>query len=65
MAEIPVLFEIYVGGVLTITSVELIQLVTLLGSMDIDDLILNLAGASIGFLIYIIITSVCNKRKKD
>lgn len=50
---------------LTITSVELIQLVTLLGSMDIDDLILNLAGASIGFLIYIIITSVCNKRKKD
>ncbi len=34
------------------TVVEIIQLFTLLGSCDIDDLILNLLGAFIGFLLY-------------
>ena len=38
--------------VLIITTVELTQLFTLLGSCDIDDLILNLLGASIGYLIF-------------
>ena len=38
--------------ILIITAVELTQLFTLLGSCDIDDLILNLLGASIGYLIY-------------
>lgn len=32
--------------------VEVIQLFTLLGSFDIDDLILNLAGMILGFLVY-------------
>lgn len=32
--------------------IELVQLFTLLGSCDIDDLILNLLGAAIGYLIY-------------
>ncbi len=32
--------------------VELTQLFTLRGSFDVDDLILNLAGAAIGYLIY-------------
>lgn len=36
---------------LTITAVELLQFVTLLGSCDIDDLILNLVGAAAGYLI--------------
>lgn len=35
-----------------ILCVEVIQLFTLLGSMDIDDLILNVLGAAIGFVIY-------------
>ena len=34
-----------------ITAVELIQLFTLLGSCDVDDLILNLLGATVGFLL--------------
>ena len=34
--------------------VEVIQLFTLLGSFDIDDLILNLLGMTMGFLIYAI-----------
>lgn len=35
-----------------IIAVELTQLFTLLGSCDIDDLILNLLGASIGYCLY-------------
>lgn len=37
---------------LIITAVELAQLFTLLGSCDIDDLILNLLGAAIGYGIH-------------
>lgn len=40
--------------VLSVTLVELLQLVTLLGSLDVDDLILNLFGMSIGYFLYII-----------
>lgn len=35
-----------------IISVELVQLFTLTGSFDVDDLILNLSGAVIGFLLF-------------
>ena len=38
--------------VLVIVTVELIQLFTLVGSCDIDDLILNLAGISLGFFLF-------------
>lgn len=34
-----------------ITAVEIIQLLTLVGSCDIDDLILNVIGAALGFLL--------------
>ena len=33
-------------------AVELIQLFTLLGVCDVDDLMLNLAGAALGYLLY-------------
>ncbi len=35
-----------------IVIIELVQLFTLLGSCDIDDLIFNTAGAFIGFLLF-------------
>ncbi len=35
-----------------IMIVEILQLVTLLGSLDIDDLILNLIGSALGYLLY-------------
>ena len=41
--------------VLSIALVELLQLVTLLGSLDIDDLILNLFGMITGYIIFAII----------
>ena len=40
---------------LSVTLVELIQLVTLLGSLDIDDLILNLFGMIVGYVVFMII----------
>ena len=39
---------------LAVTLVELLQLVTLLGCLDIDDLILNLFGMVLGYLFFII-----------
>lgn len=38
-----------------ILLVELVQLVTLLGCFDIDDLILNLAGMTLGFIAHLFI----------
>lgn len=47
-------FPFLLTCVLSITLVELLQLVTLLGSLDIDDLILNLFGMLLGYLFFII-----------
>ena len=35
-----------------IAAVEVLQMLTRLGSMDVDDLILNLTGAAVGYLIW-------------
>lgn len=40
--------------VLSVGVIEVVQLYTLLGSLDIDDLILNTVGASIGFVFWLI-----------
>lgn len=46
-------FPRFLAGVAAvIVVIELIQLFTLLGSCDIDDLILNLPGAAVGYGIY-------------
>lgn len=37
---------------LTIAAIELLQLFLALGSLDIDDLLLNCTGAAVGFLVY-------------
>lgn len=47
-------FAFLLTCVLSITLVELLQLVTLRGSLDVDDLILNLAGMLLGYLFFII-----------
>lgn len=39
---------------LAITFVEALQLLTLLGRFDVDDIILNIAGMLIGYIIYAI-----------
>ena len=49
-------FSFLLTCTMAITLVELLQLVTLLGSLDIDDLILNLSGMIVGYLISMIVT---------
>ena len=46
-----------------ILIVELLQLITLLGSCDIDDLILNVTGVMLGYGLWKLYT-VCRNRKK-
>ena len=46
------LWKVLLTTAVIITLVELVQYVTLLGSCDIDDLILNVIGAAIGYGIY-------------
>lgn len=48
-------FPFLLTCVLSITLVELLQLVTLLGCLDIDDLILNLFGMLLGYVCFMII----------
>lgn len=47
----------------SVLIIELFQLVTLLGSFDIDDIILNLCGSFIGYIIYILYKVVSSKIK--
>jgi len=39
-------------ALIIIVCVEILQLVTLLGSLDVDDVILNMLGAAMGFAVY-------------
>lgn len=48
--------------ILLITGVELIQLFTLRGICDIDDLILNIPGILLGFLIFHLLDRLRQKR---
>ena len=48
-------FSFLLTCTMAITLVELLQLVTLRGSLDIDDLILNLGGMLVGYLTCIIV----------
>ncbi len=50
-------FRFFVTCTGLIFLVETVQLFTLLGSFDIDDLILNLTGMIIGFIVYHICTA--------
>ena len=48
---------------LSVMAVELLQLVTLLGCLDVDDLILNLYGMLAGYVIYAIQKNRKNSKK--
>lgn len=48
-------FVFFLTCFLSIALVELLQLVTLLGSLDIDDLILNLFGMIVGYIAFMLI----------
>ncbi len=50
--------------ILLISLVEAIQLFTLLGACDVDDLIFNTIGATVGFLFFAIFRRILIKRGK-
>ncbi|MDE7122025.1 MAG: VanZ family protein [Oscillospiraceae bacterium] len=50
--------KFFITSLLTILCVELLQLITLLGACDIDDLLLNLPGCCIGFVIFQLIKPI-------
>lgn len=45
-------FQTFFFSVMLIATVEALQYATLLGTCDIDDLILNLAGVILGYILY-------------
>ena len=47
-------FLFLITCVLAIFFIEALQLFTLLGSFDVDDIILNLSGMTLGYVIYMI-----------
>ena len=56
-------FRFILTCTLIILIIEAVQLFTLLGRFDVDDLILNILGMSLGFLIYKIICRINRKHK--
>lgn len=46
------IFGVLLRGACILAGVEILQLLTLLGSFDVDDLILNLLGVGIGFVFF-------------
>lgn len=47
-----IFFEVLCLGILVSASVEVLQLLTRLGSFDVDDIFLNSVGAVLGYLIF-------------
>ena len=56
----PNFFKVIFAVFVMIVLVEAIQFISLLGSCDVDDLILNLSGATVGYVIW----RICNKPRK-
>lgn len=48
---------------ISVLIIELFQLITILGSFDVDDIILNLMGSIVGFIIYKLFNMISRKIK--
>lgn len=47
---------------LVVLGIELFQLLTAFGVFDVDDIILNMSGALIGYLCYLLMRTIFNKK---
>ena len=47
---------------LVVLGIELFQLLTAFGVFDVDDIILNMSGALIGYLCYLLMRAIFNKK---
>ena len=57
-------WKTWIATLLIMLTVELVQLFTLRGSFDVDDLILNLLGAAVGYVVYRWMNPAKKKKKK-
>lgn len=57
-------WKTWLATLLIMLAVELTQLLTLRGTFDVDDLILNLLGAAIGYCVFRWMNPVKKKKKK-
>lgn len=56
--KVRTIFQLVYIPILVISLIELLQYITLRGSLDIDDLILNVLGFFIGYLLYPFFTKI-------
>lgn len=54
-------YVLFSTSLLILIVIEILQLLTMRGSFDVDDLILNMAGAVIGYIIWMIMTRSTRK----
>ncbi len=47
---------------LVVLGIELFQLLTAFGVFDVDDIILNMSGALVGYLCYLLMRAIFNKK---
>lgn len=67
---LPLLFSFFRGhprrtvaaGAVTSAIIELIQLVSRVGCMDVDDVILNTAGAALGYALYVLVCYILRRK---
>lgn len=51
--RIKAFFKVFLVGMFAVLFIEIFQYMTRLGSFDIDDIILNVLGGVVGYLLYI------------
>ncbi len=55
----------FLNGLLIITCIETIQLVFMVGSFDVDDILLNITGVVLGFFVYRIAVHIRKNIRKN
>ena len=56
-------FVCIIGFLLVILGIEFFQLYTAFGVFDVDDIVLNLTGAIIGNIFYLVLRIICGNKK--
>ena len=62
--RIKAFFKVFLVGMFAVLFIEIFQYMTRLGSFDIDDIILNIVGGIIGFLLYTALNAIRNNMPK-
>ncbi|WP_339322119.1 VanZ family protein [Paenibacillus sp. FSL W8-0194] len=58
-------WKVFVYSLGIVLSIEIFQFITILGVADIDDVILNTLGASIGYIVYLVFKPLVDKHTES